>query len=267
MVMYDVIVTYVHQASYWNRNLDMRIADRIYLLENGMLSDRHMYAVNELMAKQFPLLQGLHSTLLAQRASGFPAITLGEYLTEQGLSALQIHFERERHHWIASYCNNREVKLIDSCFTGKLGASAELQLSQLYRCLISTNGLLLTIVPVQQQSPDTNNCGVFCIAAAFHAAVGDNLGELAFAEEDMRPHIAQCIEQEMLTPFPMAPAGSPVPARAPQQTLLIEINCFCQQPDSIGDMVACEQCDRWFHFQCVKLKSAPNSDWFCTDCQ
>ena len=136
-----------------------------------------------------------------------------------------------------------DLHCIDSCFTGKLGASAELQLSQLYRCLISTNGLLLTIVPVQQQSPDTNNCGVFCIAAA------------------------QCIEQEMLTPFPMAPAGSPVPARAPQQTLLIKINCFCQQPDSIGDMVACEQCDRWSHFQCVKLKSAPNSDWFCTDCQ
>ena len=39
-----------------------------------MLSDRHMYAANKLMASQFPGIDGFHSTLLAQ-STGFPPIS------------------------------------------------------------------------------------------------------------------------------------------------------------------------------------------------
>ena len=73
---------YMQMDYHWISNLDLRIIDKRALLENGMLTDRHMYAVNKLMEKQFPDLQGLHSTLLVQ-TPGFPPINLsGGYLFE-----------------------------------------------------------------------------------------------------------------------------------------------------------------------------------------
>ena len=62
---------------YWVRNLDLRNFDMAVILKNGMLSDRHMHAVNKLMKVQFPHLQGLHSTLLVQ-TSGFPELPYQE---------------------------------------------------------------------------------------------------------------------------------------------------------------------------------------------
>ncbi len=51
--------------------------------------------------------------------------------------------------------------MFDSSFNGKLAASAELQITQLYQLLISEQPLLVTIIPVQQQSPGWNNPQLF----------------------------------------------------------------------------------------------------------
>ena len=63
-----------------------------------------------------------------------------------------------------------DVHLYDSSFQGQLTASAELQIAQMYRPLIAQHGLLLAVVPMQQQEEGSNNCGLFNIAAAYHAA-------------------------------------------------------------------------------------------------
>lgn len=46
--------------------------------------------------------------------------------------------------------------------------------------------------------------------------------------------------------------------------------CYCKKPSS-GDMIFCEgdNCERqWFHFECVGLKSAPETKhWHCDDCR
>ena len=36
------------------------------------------------------------------------------------------------------------------------------------------------------------------------------------------------------------------------------------RPDSLGEMIQCDACDAWFHFQCAHVKKAPDSDWFCS---
>ena len=48
-----------------------------------MLSDRHMYAANKLMASQFPDIDGFHSTMLAQ-STGFPPISIGGGYMQDG---------------------------------------------------------------------------------------------------------------------------------------------------------------------------------------
>ena len=80
---------------------------------------------------------------------------------------------------------NGEVYLFDSLFNGTLTPSAELQIAQLYKPLIMSNGLLVSVVPIQQQQ-ETNNCGLFSIAAAYHTAVRSDIGLLTFNESRLR---------------------------------------------------------------------------------
>ena len=48
-----------------------------------------------------------------------------------------------------------------------------------------------------------------------------------------------------------------------------KIWCLCKKPEN-GWMVECcneANCEvRWFHFDCVGLKTAPKGDWYCPRC-
>lgn len=43
---------------------------------------------------------------------------------------------------------------------------------------------------------------------------------------------------------------------------------LCVMPDDEDDMIACDECDRWFHIKCTKLKIKPGVDtpWICIKC-
>ena len=134
---------------------------------------------------------------------------------------------------------------------------------QLYKPALTPTGLVVTVIPLQQQS-QPNICGVFSIAAAFHASSGDDVGSLSFDETKMRPHLIHCLEEGELTPFPMS-ASSHV-KRANSENIVIPVNCQCQRPDSREEMVACDSCDKWYHFSCVNIEVAPPGEWFCDNC-
>ena len=46
--------------------MDLRERDKVIIESEGVLNDRHMYAVQKLLRKQFPGLDGLQSPLLSQ---------------------------------------------------------------------------------------------------------------------------------------------------------------------------------------------------------
>ncbi|KAI0337896.1 hypothetical protein BDW22DRAFT_1487987 [Trametopsis cervina] len=48
---------------------------------------------------------------------------------------------------------------------------------------------------------------------------------------------------------------------------IAETFCSCGGDES-GDMVECDKCDGWFHFECVGLAQAPSAErkWFCPGC-
>ena len=92
-------------------------------------------------------------------------------------AAVQIMCVEERHHWIATSLTANEVKLYDSSYNGRLSQSLEMQIAQLYQQAVTDTGLVVTnqvvtVAPFQQQVPGSNNCGLFCIAAAVEVAEG-----------------------------------------------------------------------------------------------
>ena len=36
--------------------------------------------------------------------------------------------------------------------------------------------------------------------------------------------------------------------------ILIPVYCHCGRPDSLDEMIQCDGCDTWFHFQCAHIK-------------
>ena len=86
--------------------------------------------------------------------SPLPPINIsGGYLQEGMLicgTAVELLYDEGKQHCIAtSYQSGGEVKVLDSFSTGKLSYSMELQLCQVYGALIDSEGLLVTVIPMQ----------------------------------------------------------------------------------------------------------------------
>lgn len=96
--------------------------------------------------------------------------------------AIQILFVPERNHWVATSYLQGEVQIYDSKLNGRLSAHLQEQLVQIYRPAIQNDGLIVTAVPVQQQTGSID-CGLFAIAFAYHAALGDNMRALSYSYE------------------------------------------------------------------------------------
>ena len=62
------------------------------------------------------------------------------------------------------------------------------------------NMLYIHVPPVQQQSGIVD-CGVFAIAFAIHAALGENVGEIEFQQEEMRSHLSKCLWKKNVFSF------------------------------------------------------------------
>ena len=79
------IILFTLQNTFWVPSLSLNLYDKdVIESTEGLLSDKHMLAANEIFANQFPSLQGLQSTLLGQ-SDGFVPISVdggSGYITE-----------------------------------------------------------------------------------------------------------------------------------------------------------------------------------------
>ena len=86
----------------------------------------------------------------------------------------------------------------------------------------------------------TKWCGIFAIAFAVHAALGENVGEIEFQQEEMRSHLSKCLRKKTFSPFPkLGERGHRInyfPCR------ILELYCDCLMPETYGNMVECEHC-------------------------
>ena len=108
-------------------------------------------------------------------------------------------------------------------------------------------------MPVQQQRGEYD-CGLFVIATALHITAGNNIEEVSFDQTRMRSHLVQCFEMKVLSPFPQPKKKV---KRSMLANILIPFFCHCGRPDSLDEMIQCDACDVWFHFQCAHIGFVP----------
>ena len=175
---------------------------------------------------------------------------------------MQIQFVPERNHWFTSSYSPGHVKLYNSHFNNNLTPSLGVKLVQLYRPVIEGGVLLVTAKSVQQQT-GANNCGLFSIIFAYHAARALDVSHLQVEQQDMREHLHQCFELQDLTPFPPAKKSVHV---SQVKHFAINVYCVCMLPASYDtEMIMCDHCANWYHYKCVGISSPPDS-WICTKC-
>ncbi|BES96632.1 Bromodomain associated [Nesidiocoris tenuis] len=63
------------------------------------------------------------------------------------------------------------------------------------------------------------------------------------------------------------PTPAPVVLKTePDESNQLWICPACGRPDDGSPMIACDACDMWYHYICVGILEAPESDWFCQGC-
>ena len=161
---------------------------------------------------------------------------------------------------------NGDIQVNDSKCGIKFTTSMELQISSIYHPTSQENSLVVTVVPVQQQSGGVD-CGLFAAAFAFHAASGDSLRRIQFDQSRMRSHQIRCFEEQKLEQFPFSSCPDHL-NRARLAHRVIHLFCICRMPETFDTkMVACDVCEKWFHYKCVGLKKrARLTTWVCRTC-
>ena len=111
--------------------------------------------------------------------------------------------------------------------------------------------------------------GVYAIAFAVHAALGDDVKHLEFDQTRMRNHLLQCFRKKKkkeLVRFPTIRKCSRRNNYFPYRE--IEVFCSCLMPESYGDMIQCDKYEHWYHIRCVGLSSIPRDTelWNCHSC-
>ncbi len=178
--------------------------------------------------------------------------------------AVQIHYNGHMH-WVATACLDGKVYLFDSLAGDILPSSLEEQIAAIYGDVAKKSAIMVTRVAVQQQSGSVD-CGLFAIAYAFHAALGDDVSQLRFNQSQMRRHLLKCFSQQELTPFPETQNSVSTSATKHH---FVHLYCSCRRPESYDRfMIQCDACDEWYHVKCVGLsKSKFPKKWLCKNCK
>ena len=175
-------------TKWWCKDLDLTEDDRLVLMDDRWLSDKHMSAAAKLIKIQFPETRGFQSTI----TKGFTPATSEPYY--------QFHFYNS--HWCVSWMRDGTVTLCNSLLNTKTELPEPLcvQLKQLY----GQQAKSIQVLPVQQQKGSVD-CGCFTIAFAVSAVLGENPAHHIYNQTRMREHLVMCFEQGFFVPFTSVP--------------------------------------------------------------
>ncbi|KAK2555743.1 hypothetical protein P5673_022310 [Acropora cervicornis] len=156
---------------------------------NGWLDCTVIQEAHILLKQVNPMIKGFQRTTLGP-ARNFDVVT-SEFV--------QI-LHTGNHHWVCASsvgCLPGTVNLYDSLFHDIIANEVEEQLKD----LMANNLTGINIVAVQQQG-NGSDCGVFSIAFATCIVYGRDPGIVTFDVPQMRPHLSQCLNTGLLSPFP-----------------------------------------------------------------
>ena len=221
----------------------------------GWLNDRHMTYGSSLLKAVFPDVEGLHDTVLQQSATAA--------VTARGRKYVQV-FHVNGNHWItASNINTACDNVVDIYDSSRVrfSSSDKAAIAKFHRCGDAT--LTLRYQDVQQQ-PNAYDCGVYALAFATSLLHGQEPTKTRYV--DPRSHLASCLTSGQMLPFPHE--SGDVDARPPA-TESLALYCVCRSVDDGRIMVACDDCDQWYHKVCAFGDDVdlPDGNWICEDCR
>lgn len=175
----------------WVENLNLSLIDKDTINSQKMLDDKIINAAQILMKAQNQQIDGLVSTLIGE-TNGFQA---------SSKQSVQIHFDSNRQHWVTSSTMRNRIELADSLYNGSISESIVSQLKQRYVNFAEKQQITVYVLPTQRQVNGID-CGCHAIATAveFLSEDGDPLA--TFDVGSMRAHLAKCLEDRYMSPFP-----------------------------------------------------------------
>ena len=135
----------------------------------------------------------------------------------------------------------------------------------------SADAIHFDIVNVETQH-NSHDCGVYAIANATELALGGDPALCRWDHSVMRTHLKACLEKGEMKCFPtLGKRRIPIGSRI-RSTSLEKVYCIasCRMPNNKQrPMIACDNCNIWYHKDCVKLEvdvSYSGIKWFCSRC-
>ena len=243
---------------------DLSEADLKDIQNNKMINDV-IHIAQKILKNQFQHANGLQDPTLGQNMS---------FSVMKNTPFVQI-LHNGKSHWVAisTYnCNDGEVHLMDSFFSGKISNHLKRQICAIMKCSSST--LSIKAIPVQQQK-NFVDCGLYAIYFVYTILSNGSFTN-NILENKMRSHLLDCFTKGKFIGFPMDECLS---KRNTEKIISLELFCSCRMPWFMGDskkynmqMVECSSCNEWFHRMCERisddcfLKKFKDSNWFCYIC-
>ena len=165
---------------------DINLRDRKIINDGEELTDKHIFAAQQLLKKQFPSNNGFRDT-----------VTLSASSIPEPVPYIQI-LHVNGNHWLTITATNPKgpVDVFDSLNPTKLSESI-LQVIKKYH----GNTCIVKLLNIQKQQ-GFKDCGLFAIANATSICYGDDPTALVYEQHEMRQHLLNCLEKEEMTPFP-----------------------------------------------------------------
>jgi len=153
-------------------------------------------------------------------------------------------FSPVRQHWITVYGGQHKTVYVYDSMAGSASTATQATV----RVLAGKRARVVYSRSCTQQQPGSGDCGCYALAYATVVVSGGDPASYELIEDEVRPHLARIIRQQRLSPFPC------------------RRHCYCSGQAG-GRMLACDMCQKWFHFSCLSGKVDPKSLWYCRLCR
>ena len=240
---------------YWVEQLTLQ--EKEMLLGGDWLNDNLINASQCLIKSQYPHISGLQDVILGPTLAF--SICPDEFI--------QI-LNTGHGHWVTVStigCTKGEILIYDS-----LPPAMTPKLRNQIACLLCTSESVINAKYIDVQMQDGSaDCGLFAVAFAATLASGGQPGGSSYCQANMRPHLANCLEKNALTPFPVKRKRRN--ACKVKSTITIPVYCTCRLP-TLKDctMIQCSKCCGWYHVDvCVNVPQevlGSSKKWFCSAC-
>ena len=240
-------------TSPWISSLNLRYKEKT-MIQNGLwLDDLTMNAVQTLLHNQYPTIDGFQSTTKISAGKG-------DILRGGAIQILHIR----TNHWVCLAVDKDKsgVRLFDSLYSN-IPVSVVDQII----CLLhpQTDDIEIRSMKMQQQQ-GSSDCGLFAIAVATSLCHGEDPTVIRWRQSEMRPHLIECLESEIIVPFPKECSQEEEQGET-KMVITQTVHCVCRRRKRRREkMIQCKNCSKLFHEKCVKLETPATSHWNCNNC-